>query len=77
MRNLLKIFLTILNLLLYIKILIMVITCTANHYSINIESILRSWTTNLLIPPTYAELMVGHRHTMDGDNPLCLRALPK
>ena len=55
----------------------MVLTRPAIQYPINIAFILGIFTTNLLIPPTYAQLIGGYRHTWEGDEYLCLRSFPK
>ena len=77
MKTLLMVYLQILNLLLYIKVLIVVTNWTTIHYPIKNTSILGICTTNYLIPPIYTELMGGHIHMRKGDNYLCLRDFPK
>ena len=74
---LLSIITPVLKSLLYITLLIMVLTCPATQYPINIASILGIWTSNCLIPSTEAELMVGCRCTRKGCYLLLLRAFPK
>ena len=76
MRNLLRIISPILNLLLYIELLVMVITCTTTQYPIMIKFILGIWTTNCLIPPTDAGLIGGHRRTRERYESLLLRSFP-
>ena len=53
-RTPLRIMFPILNLILYITLLIMFLTCPAIHYPINISSILGIWNTNCLIQKTDA-----------------------
>ena len=65
------------NLLLCITLLLMVLACPTTQYPINIESIIRIWATQYLIPPAYVELMDEHRHMMEGDYFQHLRSFPK
>ena len=44
----------------------MVITLTAIQHPIKITYIIGIFKTNSLVPPTYAELMGGHRHMKEG-----------
>ena len=55
----------------------MVLAWPAIQYSIKVASILRIWTSNLLIPLIDVELMVRHRLMREGHDSLCIRYSPK
>ena len=76
MRTLLRVMSYILNLLFYIPIPPMVLTCTATQYPTTITSVLGIWATNCLLPPTDVELMVGHRRTREVDDSQQPRPFP-
>ena len=67
----------IINLLLYFALLHMFLTWPVTQYPINIASILGIWATDCLAPPMDAEVMVGHRRTMEVDDSRNLSAFPK
>ena len=73
MRTLLRVMSYILNLLFYIPIPPMVLTCTATQYPTTITSVLGIWATNRLIPQMNVELMGGFRRTREGDESQHLR----
>ena len=73
MRTLLRVMSYILNLLFYIPIPPMVLTCTATQYPTTITSVLGISATNRLIPQMNVELMGGFRRTREGDESQHLR----
>ena len=77
MRIILRIFYTILELLLNLTLFLMVLTCPAIQYPIKVISILVIWKIILLMPPIYAELIVRHRQKREVHDSLFVRAFPK
>ena len=69
MRILLRVMYPILNLFLHITLIFIVLSWPAIHYPIKSTPILGNWAKKCLAPPIYAELMVGRRHTREGDDP--------
>ena len=77
MRIILRIFYTILELILNLTLFLMVLTCPAIQYPIKVISILVIWKIILLMPTIYAELIVRHRQKREVHDSLFVRAFPK